>query len=178
MTDLRLSAALMATLALAACAGSGPPARRGGGPGGPEMGSAYRQSSVLSGAALLFVQFDTDGDYAVSRAELDAGVAKEWARASGGATALTPIQFDVWAAKALGGPNMGPYRLAFDSNVNNEITQAEFAAALVDKFTTWDKDRDGRVTRADMVERLPEMRRPQGAPGGMPQRPPGGRPPR
>jgi len=141
-------------------------------------GPAYRQSAFLSGAALLFVQFDADADYVTSRAEVEAGARGEWDRASGGADKLTPIQFDLWSAKALGGPNLGPYRLAFDSNVNNEITAAEFTAAVLAKFEFWDKDKDGRVTRADMVERLPETRRPtEIAPQGMPPRV-GQRPPR
>lgn len=166
---------LAAALSLAACA-SGPPR---GGPQG-DVGSAYRPSAFLSGAALLFVQFDADGDYAASKAETEAGAQREWARASGGATVLSPIQFDTWSAKALGGPNLGPYRLAFDSNVNNEITQTEFTGALIAKFDAWDKNKDGVLTRVEMIERLPELRR---APeGGAPQgvRPPGGggRPPR
>lgn len=176
--------ALAATLALslAACAG-GPP--RGGGPGGPDdemRGAAYRQSVFLSGASLLFVQFDKDGDYVTTRAEVEAGAAAEWPRAANGATTLSPIAFEAWAAKALGGPNIGPYRLAFDSNVNNEITQIEFSNAILAKFDFWDKDKDGRLTRAEMTERLPEQRRPDSGPqqsGQMPGgRPPGGQRPR
>lgn len=168
--------AIAAALSLAACA-SGPPGGRS--PGGGDVGPAYRQSAFLSGAALLFVQFDADGDYATSRAEAEAGAQREWTRASGGSTVLSPIQFDTWSAKALGGPNLGPYRLAFDSNVNNEITATEFAGAIVAKFDFWDKDKDGSLTRPEMVERLPDVRRPEpdvprtagGPPGG-------GRPPR
>jgi len=170
--------AVAAALSLAACA-SGPD--RHGGPGGANEGSAYRPSAFLSGAALLFVQFDTDGDYVTSRAEAEAGAQREWARASGGAAILTPLQFDAWSAKALGGPNLGPYRLSFDSNVNNEITQTEFIGAITAKFDAWDKNKDGMLTRVEMIERLPELRRgPEGAgeggpPGGRPQ---AGRPPR
>ncbi|KAF0178952.1 MAG: hypothetical protein IV086_01125 [Hyphomonadaceae bacterium] len=177
---LTTSLALAAALSLAACA-SGPP--RGGprgGPGGGDLGSAYRQSAFLSGAALLFVQFDADGDYATSKAEAEAGAQREWARASGGSTVLSPIQFDLWSAKALGGPNLGPYRLAFDSNVNNEITATEFAGAIVAKFDFWDKNKDGSLTRLEMVERLPDVRRGPEQDGARPaDGPPGrGRPPR
>ena len=166
----------LATLALAACAGGPGGGPQGGPPGGELTGSAYRQSVFLSGASLLFVQFDKDGDYVTTRAEVDAGAAAEWPRAANGATTLSPIAFEAWSAKALGGPNLGPYRLAFDSNVNNEITQAEFTNAIVAKFEFWDKDKDGRLTRAEMTERLPEMRRPDSGPGQSGQMP-GGRPP-
>lgn len=131
------------------------------------QGPAYRQSAFLSGASLLFVQFDADKDYTTSRAEAEAGARAEWARAAGGSDKLTPIQFDTWAEKVLGGPNLGPYRLAFDSNVNNEITQTEFVNSVLAKFEFWDKDKNGVVTRQEMVERLPEMRRgPEGGQGG------------
>jgi len=154
---------LAAAAALAACS-SGPP-RRGDRDGEDDrVGAAYRQSAFLTGAALLFVQFDADRDYATSRAETEAGARAEWARASGGADKLTPIVFEQWAARALGGPQMGPYRLAFDSNVDNEITATEFSAAILDKFDRYDTDKDGVLRRPDMTERLPDRRGPAGPP--------------
>lgn len=168
-----------AAVALAACAGGRSNTRA---EADALQGPAYRQSAFLSGASLLFVQFDANQDYRTSRAEADAGARAEWTRAADGADKMTPIQFDTWAAKALGGPNLGPYRLAFDSNVNNEITATEFLNAVLAKFDFWDKDKDGVVTRQEMIERLPEMRRgPEGGgPGGEGGGPPRGgqRPPR
>jgi hypothetical protein len=166
--------ALLSAVALAACASGG----RDRPSADDRTGLAYRQSAVLSGAALLFVQFDADRDYATTRAEAEAGARAEWPRASNGAAVLTPILFEQWAARALGGPQVGPYRLAFDSNVSNEITPQEFSAAILARFDAYDKDKDGVVQRADMVERLPEPQRgpaagpPAGAPKG------GERPPR
>lgn len=169
----------LSACALAACAG-GP----GGPRGGPqEQGAAYRQSTFLSGAALLFVQFDADKDYRTSRAEAEAGARSEWARAAHGPAGMTPIQFEAWAAAALGGPNIGPYRLAFDTNVNNEVTEPEFIAGILARFDRYDGDKDGVVTRAEMVERLPDPRPgpgtggPDGRPDGR-DRPPGGGQPR
>ncbi len=165
--------ALLAAATLAACASgrSGPP------PASDRSGAAYRASTFLSGAALLFVQFDADKDYATTRAEAEAGAQAEWTRASEGAATLTPIRFEAWAARTLGGPNIGPYRLAFDTNVNNEITPAEFSAAILAKFDKYDADKDGVVRRQEMVERVPESRRggPDGGPDGE-RGPPGGAP--
>ena len=174
----RTLAALVAVAALSACA-SGPPGHGGRGrPGGGLQGSAYRASTFLSGSALLFVQFDANKDYVTSRAEAEAGAQAEWTVASKGAATMTPIMFDAWAAQALGGPNIGPHRLAFDSNVNNEITREEFVAAILAKFDKYDADKDGQLHRAEMVERVPEA--PLGGPGGESaggergERPPGG----
>jgi hypothetical protein len=149
---------------MAACASG--PGRGGPPPGAERTGAAYRASTFLSGAALLFVQFDADKDYATSRTEAEAGARAEWARASEGAATITPIQFEAWAARALGGPNIGPYRLAFDTNVNNEITQPEFIAAILARFDRFDADKDAVVRRQEMVERVPEPPRgPAGADG-------------
>jgi hypothetical protein len=178
----RSLAALLAVAALAACA-SGP--GRGGPPGagghGRPQGAAYRQSVFLSGASLLFVQFDADHDYVTTRAEAQAGAEAEWRRATAGAGVMTPIQFAAWSATALGGPNIGPYRLAFDRDVNNEITPAEFVAAIMTKFDQFDADKDGVLHRAEMTEHLPEQARGPGAGapgGGEGQGPPRGRPER
>ena len=167
-----LGALTLCALALSACAG-GPGGSRRGGPGA-EQGAAYRQTTFLSGASLLFVQFDADRDYAATRAEAELGAASEWARAAHGPTGMTPIQFESWAAAALGGPNIGPYRLAFDSNVDNEVTEEEFKAGILEKFDKFDANKDGKVTRAEMVERLPERALGPGGPAGEPPR---GRPP-
>lgn len=171
----RFALALAALALVAACTG-GPPRREK--EGDDRVGAAYRQSAFLSGAALLFVQFDADRDYATTRTETQAGATAEWARASGGAAKMTPIAFEQWAARALGGPQVGPYRLAFDTNVDNEITAAEFSAAILDRFDRYDTDKDGVLRRPDMIERLPDQ--PRGGPGGGPpggaqkQRPGGG----
>ena len=170
-------AALAAVATLAACASG--PGRGGPAPASDRTGAAYRASTFLSGAALLFVQFDADGDYATTRAEAQAGAQAEWTRAAEGAASLTPIKFETWAARVLGGPNIGPYRLAFDTNVNNEITQAEFDAAILAKFDKYDADKDGVVRRPEMVERLPEPQRgPPGAGADGERGPPAGAPPR
>lgn len=169
MSRTALLAALALGAALAACASEGPGGRRGD----DRVGSAYRPSVFLSGAALLFVQFDADRNYETSRAEAEEGARTEWPRAANGAAVLTPIAFDTWARRALGGPNIGPYRLAFDGNVNNEITPEEFKAGILAKFEQFDANKDGVLTRPEMVERLPEPRRPEGPAGGQrPQGPP------
>ncbi len=163
--------ALVAIAALAACASG--PGRGGPLPASDRTGAAYRASTFLSGAALLLVQFDADKDYATTRAEAEAGAQAEWSRAAEGAATLTPIKFETWAARVLGGPNIGPYRLAFDTNVNNEITPPEFSAAILAKFDKYDADKDGVVRRQEMVERVPEPQRgPPGAGAGGDDGPP------
>ncbi|MFZ4602644.1 MAG: hypothetical protein ACOYM8_09315 [Caulobacterales bacterium] len=160
-TSLLLVAALAGIVAVAGLAA----ARE------PEAPVGRPPSAVLSGAALILVSFDADGDYATSRVEFDAGAKRETDRTFGAAATMSPIGFEAWAAKALGGPEMGPFRFAFDANVDGAITRAEFAKALDEMFKRFDKNGDGAVARAELVERLPQMR---GGPGGGMRGGPGG----
>jgi len=139
----------------------------------PEAPVGRPPSAVLSGAALILVSFDADGAYATARAEFDAGAKRETERTFRAAATMSPIGFEAWAAKALGGPEMGPFRFAFDANVDGQITRAEFAKALDEMFKRFDKNGDGAVARAELVERLPQMR---GGPGGGMRGGPGGGP--
>lgn len=168
-----LLVASLAALAIASGAADARP-RPDGGPMG-----AGAPTAVLSGAALVFVSFDADGDYATSRAELETGIARETARAFDAVQTLSPISFQAWSARALGGPAMGPFRLAFDGNQDGQISRDEFAAAFTTAFADMDKDGDGRLARSEMVQRLPMGRGPGGAaPGGDEGERGGRRPPR
>lgn len=97
----------------------------------PDEMSGPPPSAILTGAALVVVSFDADGDYATSRAEFDAGLVRETDRAFGPATSISPIGFEAWSGRALGGPAMGPFRMTFDRNVDGQITKTEFADAFV-----------------------------------------------
>jgi hypothetical protein len=114
---------------------------------------------LLSSDALLFVSFDADNDGRTSAADLDAGVLREWARADRNQDGvLTPLEFSDWARSALGGPQLPPYRLNFDRNVDNSITRAEFADELRARFDEYDANHDGAVTRAEMLRPGPQAR--------------------
>jgi len=178
-TSLILAATLAGALAVATFADARE--RDRGGP--PGIGG---QSVFLSGAALEIVAFDADGDYLTTRKEFDAGLARETDKAFAAAATLSPIAFEAWAAKALGGPALGPFRFAFDANMDGQISRAEFAAAFADEFKRYDKNGDGAISRTELAEHLPDMRGlrgpdgetgPPGGPGGRPPGGRGGRPP-
>lgn len=140
--------ALASALALAGCAGG---AGRDTGPPPP--------SALLSADTLVFTSFDTDDDLRVTSAELEAGVTAEWARADANSDGtLQPLEFQTWSDWALGGNQLAPFRLDFDRNVDNSITEDEFRTELLGRFSDYDKDEDGVVSRADFIRQAPGQR--------------------
>lgn len=148
--------AACAVAALGACAS---------GRGGPTQEPIR---AVLSADALLFVGFDADGDLSITREEMEAGIAREFARAdANGDGQIQPIEFQNWSNVALGGGQIGPFRLDFDRNVDNTISREEFEAEIRARFNEYDSNEDGIVVRSDLVRLLGQARppRPQQAPG-------------
>lgn len=131
----------------------------GGGDRGQRLPEPVRV--LLSADALVLGSGDTNGDLAIDVAERDAVIAREWARADANRDgALTPIEFQEWTSVALGGTNTPPYRLDFDRNVDNSITQAEFETELRSRFDDYDANDDGRVVRSEFLRET--QLRPQG----------------
>lgn len=148
--DLRLAGFAAAVLALAGCASGG---------AGP---TSEPIRALLSADVMLFVSFDADGDLAVSAAELEAGLGREFARADANSDgALQPIEFQSWSNTALGGGMIGPYRLDFDRNVDNTITREEFDAELRARFRDYDEDESGTLTRQEFVRLVGQARPPR-----------------
>lgn len=145
-----------AAAALAACAG-----------GGDRVQLRDPIRAIMSADALMFVSFDANGDLSVSRAEMEAGVPREWGRAdTNGDGNLSPIEFQNWSNTALGGSQMGPYRLDFDRNVDNTITREEFEAEIRGRFSDYDEDGNGALSRSEFVRLLGQARPPaRPAPG-------------
>ncbi|MBL8545987.1 MAG: hypothetical protein JNL81_05950 [Hyphomonadaceae bacterium] len=162
-----IAVVMLATTGLAAC---------GGGRAVQDRTAPIR--ALLSADALMLVSFDTNDDLAVSREEAEAGLAREWTRADANSDGtLQPIEFTNWSNLVLGGSQIGPYRLDFDRNVDNSITREEFDAELRARFTQYDADENGSLSRTEFV-RLVGQARPPTARREMPQREmPGGRNP-
>ncbi|MBL8537593.1 MAG: hypothetical protein JNM59_09360 [Hyphomonadaceae bacterium] len=117
--------------------------------------------ALLSADTMMFVSFDGDGDAAISAAEVDAGLAREFARADAGADGqLQPNEFQTWANLVLGGGQLGPYRLDFDRNVDNVITREEFDAELRARVRDYDENEDGALTRSELIRLVGQARPP------------------
>ncbi len=145
---LVLSAAL-----LAACASSS-------GGGGREPVRALMSADVM-----VFVSFDADHDLSITEAELTAGLVREFARAdTNGDGQLQPIEFQNFANTAMGGGHIGPFRLDFDRNVDNVITREEFDAEFRGRFSDYDTDESGALSRSEFVRLVGQARPPAAQP--------------
>ena len=139
-----------AAIALSAC---------GGGRAAQDNTAPIR--ALLSADALMLVSFDANGDLSVTREESEAGFAREFARADADANGtLTPIEFTNWSNLVLGGSQIGPYRLDFDRNVDNVITREEFDTEMRARFSQYDGDENGALSRAEFVRLVGQARPP------------------
>jgi hypothetical protein len=115
----------------------------------------------MSADALLFVGFDRDDDLTTSGAEIDAGLSREFARADSNSDgSLSPIEFQNWSGLALGGSQMGPYRLDFDRNVDNTITREEWDTELRARVAQYDSDESTSLSRSELIRLVGQARPP------------------
>src|SRR5262245_4313258 len=115
--------------------------------------------ALLSADALMMVSFDANGDLSVTRDEAEAGHAREFARADANSDgSLQPIEFTNWSNTVLGGSQIGPFRLDFDRNVDNVITHEEFDTELRARFSQYDEDENGSLSRSEFVRLVGQAR--------------------
>ena len=107
---------------------------------------------VVEPVAMMIAAFDTDGDGRVTRDEMRKGVAKSFAAIdTANSGKLGYIAFSDWAQKWLGDPNALPGAYETDSDSDNQITIVELQAKFDLIFTRLDKDKDGALTRAELL---------------------------
>lgn len=140
--------ALLLAAGLSACASSGPSEedkkRR--------QAMQMRSTFVAQPISLVITGFDANGDTAVTKAELLAGVPAEWARLDGDQNGrVSPVEMDHWAALALGSRSATPGRISFDKNSNGTVSEAEFGRHLEIEFNRLDRNEDGILVRAELV---------------------------
>lgn len=111
--------------------------------------------SIIRPAALLFATFDKDGDYKISRAEATDGVANAFTRADRDKNGrITLFELEDWRELALGSMDALPGNLNFDIDYDNQVSKPEFTSALMDLFDRHDKDSDGHVKHAELMQIL------------------------
>ncbi len=125
--------------------------------------------------AMMIAAFDRDGDALVSRAEFDAGLRHSFdsidTRKTG---ALGYIAFSDWSERWLGDRNTLPSPFETDRDGDNRITWDELAARFALLFTRFDTNKDGSLSRSELLTLRPQMfdRDRRGRPMNAPAKPP------
>jgi len=121
---------------------------------------------IVRPSALYLVGMDTDGDFRIERAELDAGTVAAFKAADANRSGfLTPVELSEWSETLAGDRYAPPGFIGFDANADQKVTPEEFGETLGGLFKQFDRNADGVVIRAEMVERLKRgPRRPRATP--------------
>lgn len=102
--------------------------------------------------SLIFTGFDSDNDRIVSRAELDAGLAREWAEMNTNFSGkVSPITFETWQINAMGSKEALPSRVTFDQDLDTMVSESEFTDLLTQIFIDMDKDGDNALSREELT---------------------------
>lgn len=144
-------ALVLALAALPAAAQTQPqePAYTGKGP--PPVGPTP-PSLVVEPVAMMIATCDADGDGRTSRDEMHRCLAKSFAAidtSNGGS--LGYIAFADWAERWLGDRSALPSPFETDTDGDNRITLAELDAKFDQIFARLDKNKDGFLTRAELL---------------------------
>lgn len=122
---------------------------------------------LKSSTGLLFASFNSDDDMRISRAELNAGIDRAFARADQNSDGdIAPLEFEAFSKAALDGGKSPPFRLDFDRDVDGRISLAEFRAELTAIATGLDSDKDGVLGHAEMLKAFETQAGPRGGAGG------------
>ena len=162
LSAIRLPAAAGAFLAMGLLAAAAPAQDQNrvpvplGTPGTPPVGTGPGgqppATIVAEPVALMIAACDANGDAKVTRAELQSCVQRSFAAidtAHGGSIGY--IGYSDWALMWLGDRNALPSPFSVDSDGDNRITLAELQAQLESLFVRFDADKDGAVTRAELL---------------------------
>ena len=150
MKTMRPAAALACLLLLAAARQPAQPAQQPAPPPIPPVDTGI--TVMAAPIAILIASFDTDHDRVVTRAEFDAGVKASFALGDENKDGfISLIELSHWAETELGDQGALPGRFDFDRNEDDRISWDEFKAEFERRFAEYDKDHDGRITRAELL---------------------------
>ncbi len=120
---------------------------------------------VPRSGALLFAGFDTNHDYIIDRAEVDAGITKAFNAADKNKNnVISLVELEAWRVSALGSENATPTTYAFAPNFIRNVQRDTFMAVLRGVAAALDKDEqgelDGKIAYTDLLKNFtPRSRR-------------------
>lgn len=121
---------------------------------------------IVEPVAMMIAAFDANGDAKVTRAEFDAGLRHSFDSIdTDHKGSIGYIAFSDWSERWLGDRNTLPSPFEVDRDGDNRITYAELAERFDLFFTRFDADKDGVLTRKELVTIRPPAYTPGGGRG-------------
>lgn len=118
----------------------------------PNLDQPPNQTMMVEPIAMMIAAFDSDGDGKVTMAEAVAGVQRSYdAIDTDRKGSLGYIQFGDWSERWLGDRNALPSPFEVDADHDDRITPAELQAQIAQTFDRLDRDKDGVLTRAELL---------------------------
>ncbi|MEG3123902.1 EF-hand domain-containing protein [Sphingomonas sp. GB1N7] len=106
---------------------------------------------VFEPAAMMIAACDANSDAVVTRDELHACLKRSFASVAQGKADIGYIDYSDWAKTWLGDANVVPSPYSVDTDDDNRITLAELQAEFDRFFDRFDTDKNGSVTRAELI---------------------------
>lgn len=107
---------------------------------------------LVEPAAMLLASCDADADALTTRAERDICLARAYASAEGAPSGrIGYIAYGDWARRWLGDPNALPSPYEVDADGDNRIALSELTARFSALFDRYDVNKDGAVSRSELV---------------------------
>lgn len=155
MRGVTMALALVALSLSAPASAQDKPAGPGGTPpsgDGPQTPGQIPRTLVVEPVAMMIAAFDANGDGKVTRDEMAKGVEHSFYAIDTAHTGtMGYIAFADWAKLWMGDPNALPSPFEVDTDGDNRITLAELQAQFASIFARLDKDKDGVLTRAELL---------------------------
>ncbi|WP_018997195.1 EF-hand domain-containing protein [Hirschia maritima] len=148
-------------LLTASCASKKPHERGRGGPkrDSPRQGQLSSMGYVAQPLALLFASMDKSGDNQTSISELNTYTDAQWNTLNlKNDSGLRSFAYQKWATENLGHSDAMPSFIGFDTDLSGYITKLEFETCLRRNFDLLDKDKNGLISRTELLVKMPSMR--------------------
>ncbi|MFC3711907.1 EF-hand domain-containing protein [Sphingoaurantiacus capsulatus] len=125
-------------------------------PVAPPAGAGPLVGRSVAPVGVLIAGFDSDGDGRTSREESRHGTLRMFGLADQNKDGkLGLLELSQWSATWLGDVSALPGRFDFDRDADDSISAAEFTAELERRFSRFDVDKDGFVTRGELLQSQP-----------------------
>jgi hypothetical protein len=118
----------------------------------PPPAEPTRPTLSATPAMVMLAGFDRDGDTRVTRTEFESGIDRSFKSGDrDGDGTMSLLELGPWSQMWLGNAFALPGLYDFDRDEDDKISSAEFRAEFTRRFDALDADKDGALTRSELI---------------------------